>query len=338
MSRQASPTLIGAFVLGALILGTIAILLLAGGHWFQERRQHIMYFRVVGQGLQVGAPVVFLGVKVGTVKEIQLGMDEENRRMLVPVTVELEPHTVRTGRGEVINLQEKNTIRDLVKRGLRARLNTQSLLTGQLYVDLDFYPDKPARFFSNDPQASEIPTIPTTIEKLITLLEDFPIEEFLANLAAISSATNKIVSTEAMHNIPLRLEATLANLQSLTARFDAAGDPLLIETKKDLIELHKALDAVQAAMGKIGDAADRIAEFADTDAKLYGNVTQAGEELANAARNLRLLADEKSPTLEHLNDALQEITRAARALRLLADTLERQPEAVIRGKDSEEDK
>lgn len=338
MSRQANPTLIGAFVLGALVLGTIATLLLAGGHWFQERRQHIMYFRQVGQGLQVGAPVVFLGVKVGTVKEIELGIEEENRRMLVPVTVELEPHTVRTGSGEEINLQEKHTIRDLVNRGLRARLNTQSLLTGQLYVDLDFYPGQPAHFLSNDPEASEIPTIPTTMDKLGTLLENFPIDGFLADLAAISSALNKIVSSEAMQNIPLRLEGTLANLESLTTRLDAAGDPLLAETKTDLLELRKSLDAVREAMGKVGRAADRIAEFADTDAKLYGNAARAGGELAKAAEKLQILADEESPTIQHLNAALQEITRAARALRLLAETLERQPEAVLRGKKSAEEK
>ena len=70
MSKQANPTLIGAFVLGAIILGTVVVLLLAGGQWFQEKRQHMLYFDGAAQGLQVGAPVVFLGVKVGTVKRI----------------------------------------------------------------------------------------------------------------------------------------------------------------------------------------------------------------------------------------------------------------------------
>lgn len=63
MSKQASPTLIGGFVFGALVLGTIAVFLLAGGQWFQEREQYIIYFKEGGQGLQVGSPVVFLGSK-----------------------------------------------------------------------------------------------------------------------------------------------------------------------------------------------------------------------------------------------------------------------------------
>ncbi len=77
MSRKANPTLIGAFVVGAIALTVVTTLLLAGGSWFGERRQHIMYFEGAAQGLQVGAPVVFLGVKVGTVKQIQLGLDPQ---------------------------------------------------------------------------------------------------------------------------------------------------------------------------------------------------------------------------------------------------------------------
>ena len=87
MSRRAKPTLIGAFVLGALALVVFTTLLLAGGNWFGERRQHILYFEGAAQGLQVGAPVVFLGVKVGTVKQIQLGLDSQSRRFLVPETI-----------------------------------------------------------------------------------------------------------------------------------------------------------------------------------------------------------------------------------------------------------
>ncbi|MDD3619322.1 MAG: MlaD family protein, partial [Desulfobulbaceae bacterium] len=89
MSKKASPTLIGAFVFGAVTLGIIAVLLLAGGEWFQERRRHVMYFDEAAQGLQVGAPVVFLGVKVGTVKRVQLALDEPKDRFMVSVTIEI---------------------------------------------------------------------------------------------------------------------------------------------------------------------------------------------------------------------------------------------------------
>jgi len=331
MSRKANPTMIGAFVLGALILVIIIVLLLAGGNWFRERRQYIMYFQEVGQGLQVGAQAVFLGVRIGTVTEIRLGMDKDSR-IMVPVTIEIEPHTVRAGNGEQINLQDQSAIKKLIDRGLRARLKTQSLLTGQLYVDLDFYPDKPAHFFTGEPNSGEIPTIPTTVEVLTTMLEDFPVKEFLADVAAIGASTNKILSSEAVQNIPVRLEATLASLESLTARLDAESEPLLTQVKADLVELQEAISTVQDAMTRVGRAAGGIEKLTDAKSPMNDNIKRAAEELAGAATSLRQLADEDSPTVQRLNMSLEEISRAARALRQLAETLEREPEAIIRGK------
>ncbi len=332
MSRKANPTLIGAFVLGALALAVATILLLAGGSWFGERRQHVMYFEGAAQGLQVGAPVVFLGVKVGTVKQIQLGLDPQSRRFLVPVMIELEPHVVRTRGDEPIDLRDRATVRQLVERGLRARLRMQSLLTGQLYVDLDFHPDKPATFAALDPELSEIPTIRTAVQELTTKLEGFPMDKFLADVAAIGGAVNKLMSAQGTQELPRRLDATLRHLESLTARFDAQGGPILKDVRANLAELHKALLAAQTALARLDTAADRVAELARPDSRMAAGMTQASEELAKAAGAVRSLTEQESATVANVNAALKEITRAADALRMLAETLEQQPDAIWRGK------
>ena len=325
MSRQANPTLIGGFVLGAILLVAVVLLLLGGGELFQESRPHVLYFEGAAQGLQVGAPVVFLGVKVGTVKRIQLGLDAEHRRFMVPVTIEVEPNIVQSRGGEQVDLRDRNTIRQLVERGLRGRLKMQSLLTGQLYIDLDFHPDKPARFMASDPEVSEIPTIPTAVEELASKLERFPMDTFLADLAAISRSLNTILSSEAARMIPVRLEVTLAHLQSLSAKLDRDGGPMLAEMRTDLVEMRKALEAVRAAMVKVGGVAE-------AGTPMVASLAKASEELAKTAQALQGLAGEGAPTVRQLNTALQEISRAARALRLLAETLEQQPEAVVQGK------
>jgi paraquat-inducible protein B len=332
MSRKANPTLIGAFVLGALALAVIATLLLAGGSWFGERRQHVLYFEGAAQGLQVGAPVVFLGVKVGTVKQIQLGLDAQSRRFVVPVMIEVQPQVVRTRGGENIDLRDRATVRQLVERGLRGRLRLQSLLTGQLYVDLDFHPEKPAVFAALDPELSEIPTIRTTVQELTTKLEGFPMDKFLNDVAAISSAVNKLMSAQATQDLPQRLDVTLRHLQSLAARFDAQGGPILNDVRSNLAEMHKALLAAQAALAKLDTAADRVADLAKSDSRMVAGMTQASEELAKAAAAVRSLSEQESPTTQNLNAALKEIARAADALRLLAETLEQQPDAIWRGK------
>lgn len=339
MSKRANPTLIGIFVLGAIALAVVTILLVAGGEWFQEKRQHVMYFEGAAQGLQVGAPVVFLGVKVGTVKRIQLGLDEQSRMFVVPVTIEVEPAAVQTRSGQQVDLRDRQTIKQLVDRGLRARLKMQSLLTGQLYVDLDFYPDKPARFFALDANLSEIPTIPTTVDELSSRLEGFPMDKFLMNVAEIGESVNKILSSTAARELPLRLETTLNHLESLATKLDARAEPILEELRTDLIETRKALATAKTAAASVGAAADRIGSAADqvgglmtADSQPFKNITRASEELAAAAQAVRNLIEEESPTIQGLNATLREMARAASALRLLAETLEQQPGAILRGK------
>lgn len=332
MSKQANPALIGAFVLGAIALAVITTLLLAGGTWFGERRQHVLYFEGAAQGLQVGAPVVFLGVKVGTVKQIQLGLDEKSRRFLVPVMIEIEPQVVNTHGVEPVDLRDRATVRQLVERGLRGRLRMQSLLTGQLYVDLDFHPDKPPHFFALDPDQSEIPTIRTALEELTTKLEGFAMDKFMADVASISSAINKLMSDPATQELPKRLNATLRQLESLAARLDAQSKPIFKEVGQDLIEMRKALEGAQAALAKVETAADRVATLASPDSKMVSNMVRASDELAKAATSLRSLTAQDSPTVKNMNATLKEISRAADALRLLAETLEQQPDAIYRGK------
>lgn len=332
MSKRADPALIGAFVLGAIVLSVVTILLVAGDDWFRKRSQHMLYFEGAAHGLQVGAPVVFLGVKVGTVKHIRLGLDESNHKFVVPVTIEVEPHIVRSRDGEQIDLRDRETVRKLVERGLRARLRLQSILTGQLYVDLDFHPGKPARYIATDPAVSEIPTIRAAIQELTSRLEGFPMDRFLADVAAIGEALNQTLNTPEARNLPRRLDATLKHLESLAARLDAKSGPILDETRADLVEMRKALVAAQSAMARLETAADRVGALAGADSELVKNLTRASEELAGAAKAVRGLAEAESPTVQNVNQALKEIARAAQALRQLAELLEQQPDAILRGK------
>ena len=332
MSRKADPALIGAFVLGAIALAVTTILLVTGDDWFRKHSQHMLYFEGAAHGLQVGAPVVFLGVKVGTVKKIEIGLDESSRKFVVPVAIEVEPHIVRTKSGEQIDLRDRETLRRLVERGLRARLRLQSILTGQLYVDLDFHPDKPARFVATDPEVSEIPTVRTAVQELTAKLEGFPMDKFLADVAAIGTALSKTLDTPEMRNLPRRLDATLKHLESLAARLDAKSGPILDETRADLVEMKKALVAAQSAMARLESAADRIGTLASADSELVRNLTRASDELAGAAQTVRRLAVSESPTVQHANQALKETARAAEALRKLAELLEQQPDAILRGK------
>lgn len=325
MSRQASPTLIGAFVLGAFVLAVITILLLSGGQWFQHHRQQVLYFAEGAQGLQVGAPVVFLGVKVGTVKQIQIRLEEDSFKFLVPVTIEILPSVVQTRFVEQFDLTEPKILSQLIERGLRAQLRTQSLLTGQLYVSLDFYPDKSLRFFATDPTVSEIPTIPTTVEELSLKLERFPMDRFLNDIAAISTSLNNVLATNEIAELPRQLNRTLQHLESLARKLDNQSGPMLQDLRAELVALDEALTSVKLV-------ADRLAVLTDPTSPLLRTLNSAVEELAAAASAVRELSREDAPIAVHLDGMLHEVARAARAIRELAETLELQPEALLWGK------
>lgn len=338
MSRRASPTLIGAFVFGAVTLAVVTVLLVAGGQVFQERPRHVIYFEGAAQGLQIGAPVLFLGVKVGTVKQIQLGLDERNGRFTVVVTIEVEPNVVRSRAGEEIDLGKRVTLKGLVERGLRGQLRIQSLLTGQLYVDLDFHPEKPAVFVATDPDVSEIPSIPTPVQELTARLESLPWDKFFSAAEATSDFIDNLLADPATREIPRRLEAALAHLDLLVTRLDAETQPTMAALRGDLAELQQTLLVAQAAFNRLGAAADSVKVLASPDAPVFASLTRAAEELKSAALAVGAVAGEDSPQVAYLNAALQELTKAARSLRVLAETLEQQPQSLLRGKKAMEER
>src|SRR5262249_17834462 len=143
MSRRANPTVIGAFVLGGLVIAVAAVLTLASGSLFSKTQRFIMYFDEAVTGLSVGAPVIFQGVEIGHVVDVKVVLDNRQNRVGLPVVIEIDSSRFQVlgeSKGAVRTMEEQ------IDRGLRARLATQSILTGQLYVSLDYHPEKPAVF------------------------------------------------------------------------------------------------------------------------------------------------------------------------------------------------
>ena len=144
MSKQANKTVIGIFVVGAIALVVIAIVLLGSGKFFKQTLRAVCYFEGSVGGLNIGAPVVFRGVKIGSVTDVLLRADSTKLTFTIPVYIEIEPDkfTVVGARPKQLG----QNLKTFIDRGLRATLEMQSIVTGQMQVGLDFYPDKPAKF------------------------------------------------------------------------------------------------------------------------------------------------------------------------------------------------
>src|ERR1700675_3901096 len=139
MNKKISPTLIGAFVVGALALIVAAVLILGSGKLFLHSRDFVLYFDGSVNGLRGGAPGKFKGVEIGAVKNLllQLGSDLSVQHIPVIIRVDAEKITKRGGEGAAVTDPEVG--KELIDQGLRGQLQMESFLTGLLYVGLDSF-------------------------------------------------------------------------------------------------------------------------------------------------------------------------------------------------------
>lgn len=336
MSRQADPKLVGAFVLGGAALLVAAILLLSSGDLWQKRPTYILYFEGSTTGLQIGSPVVFRGVKIGTVESIGLSVNEETFEFLVPVRIKAERYALQNLEGRSVSLQSMGRDSDLVKRGLRARLKTMSFLTGQLYIDLDFYPDKPAVLHARD-TSREIPTLPTEVQELTNKLDKLNIEKLIEDVSVISDSIRRLVSSPSASNALQNLDQALGNLAQLTETLNERSTRLALETRSVLQESASTLRTSREALAQITEGARNLTALTRPDSAPILALTQASEELARTARALRDATGEESPANVQLTEALKQIAASARALRALSEAIESQPESLLQGRRVKED-
>jgi paraquat-inducible protein B len=321
MSRRANPTLIGAFVVGALVLAIAAVLLLGSGNLFVNKPRFVLYFKGSVKGLSVGSPVNFRGVNIGTVTNIRLVMGMSPSEIRIPVTIEIDPASFVRGKQMIkqMSAQSKENINRLIRAGLRAQLQLQSLLTGQLFIQLDFYPGTPVERVGGT-EYPEIPTIPTPIEKITKKLEDFPVEKIMNNILSTSEGVNALVNSPELHQAALSLNEALKSIDGLVKSS---------ELQQSIASLHTALDELGTLSRNLNGRLEPLSS--DMHAMLDESRLAMAQARATLESTQHLVNDQK--LLYSIDNALAEITAAARSIHELSDFLERQPQSLLRGKD-----
>jgi len=345
--------MIGLFVVGAIALVVLAIGVLGSGKFFTQKFNYFMVFEGSVKGLNVGSPLVFRGVKVGAVSGIRMYFNFATKVPIVLVYVESEkgqvaPYNIDEATAkELVKQGQYSFMKELIARGLRAQLEMQSIVTGQLQVSLDLYPDKPAVYTGIDKTVMEIPTIPTPLQQLTKKLESLPLEEIFNNAnSAMAGIANLVQSPELKESIA-NLNIALKDVQTLVRNVDAQVKPLtagLSDTIRDAQKLVKNIDGQVASLGPnlneaIGDGRKLIrnvdGSVESIKVKLDGTLstaTSALEEARKLIQDLEASASEDSSLMYRLNETLREVGKAARSLSTLADYLERHPEALLGGK------
>ncbi len=317
MSEKPHVVAIGAFVVGAVLIALTTIIYVLGSGLGVERDKVVMVFDGSVKGLSVGAPVALRGVQIGQVTDIELILDADTVELIMLVEAELRNDNIRR-RGNT----QRDLTEELIHRGLRAQLNTQSLLTGLLYIQLDFHPETPVNLVDIDSPYLQIPTIPTGLERLTREVEDIDIAKIASDLEATVEGLNAFITSEGFQTLPGELRDTLASVNTLS-------EDLRAQLKTTGPKLDRALDGASQTL------ATADAELSQVSALVQTNLTVLDEAIAafrGAMEEVDGFVSPDSTTTHELNRALREISNAGRALQALAKTLEAQPEALIRGK------
>lgn len=307
-------------MLGAITLAIAAVIILGSGRLFTPQHLFVLYFSSDVNGLKVGAPVKFRGVEIGSVTAILLSVgtprqNEQARNAAdqyrIPVIIDLETEKL-IRRGAAASLDDPAQVAQAIKKGLRAQLNVESLVTGLLYVDLDFRPDTPANFYMGaDSPYPEIPTVPTKLEQAATTLSKMMAQLEKINFdEVIKSLTNTAIAITTLANSPK------------------------IQTAVDSLNLAaRSLGQASAGVNRLAASLDREIGPMGNDLRLTTEQTRATlKQTQDTLAAVQMTLGPNAPLNYELAQTLEQTSAAARSLRELSDYLRRNPSSVVRGR------
>ncbi|TYO95855.1 paraquat-inducible protein B [Geothermobacter ehrlichii] len=331
MLRRADPKLIGAFVLGAMVLAIAGLVFFGKGGLLTPRQRYILYFDSSVKGLAVGAPVTFRGVRIGRVADISVRINPADYTFKIPVIIDIEPKRIEQIRqdgqnGDLLpNLNREDPLQVLIAKGLRGQLQLQSLITGQLFVQLDMYPDTEIVLSGYPSPYPEIPTIRSSLDELSQTLEKLPLQEIVDKVISTLDGLQELVHNADLADSLFKLNHGLDQLRDLLASLDRELAPTLKDFRAAARSVQQTADSIAADVGEMGQRTGRSLDQLDR------TLAEARRLIAGAEKTLQGV-EETGPQLRQM---LEELHRTARSLRLVSDALNENPDMLLRGRGQE---
>ncbi|MEY3289181.1 MAG: hypothetical protein RLZZ419_1423 [Pseudomonadota bacterium] len=332
MSKPVNPYTLGAFLVGSLTLLIVAILVFGGGQFLKKKTEYVIFFDGALNGLNIGAPVKLQGVQIGTVKEISLELDQKFVRISKPVVIEIDPGVLLDGSGKPLHIassmeERKENTQRLINSGLKAQLQTQSLLTGLLYVEVNFFRDEPLQLTGiNYKDLPELPSVPTTVDQLkstadelLSKFRQLPIEDMVKDLAVTLKEIKDIATSDELKKNRADLTKTLAETEHLVANLNKGLVPLLNNMNETMADTRNLVQQFTHDIKPVLISSE----------KTLNTATSVLLESNHALGSVEALAAPDAP----LWQSLEALRDAAQSTKDLTDYLERHPDSILYGKE-----
>jgi paraquat-inducible protein B len=266
----------------------------------------------------------------------------------IPVYAELSQARTYTRQSTAVT---HDLVAKIVEDGLKARLDTESFLTGVLYVDLDFQPGEPAVLIGGGPEGYvEIPTLPTrvgeVIRKVTAALAEVDIKEMIESITSAAKGVDELARSPRIDQGFTSVDQTLTRYRELAQTLDANVKTLTKELESTLSAAREALAQTKNTM-KNGEATftevnDLARDLRQQGHDLVGAVQRASqsvqdiqEGVTGTLKSVEVVLDPDAPLVLQLRDTLWQLGRASHSLALFADELQRNPSLLLRGRDVE---
>jgi paraquat-inducible protein B len=333
MSQKANPTLIGAFVFGAIVIAIGAIVFFGAANLFSKKQEYVTYFNQSVSGLGIGSNVKYKGVTVGKVTKVQLKFKGEDAPPIVKVLFDLDADNLLNNLGVNVDLSSRELNKKMVDRGFRSKLDFESLISGQLFIALDFYKDA-APPVLEDPNAKigpyEIPPQPSDIDAILgnltKAISNLGNVDFLAlskELDSLLVDARKAINSMKLDELGPSLTKTSDSITKTSDSFSKLvnGDQI----RDTLKSVQGSFDQLTVTLKKLDPAMKNLGPTLEEAKGTMANLQKSTADLS------RLLKPDSGFRYQ-LDGAMSQINAAADSIQRLSDFLQRHPNSILFGR------
>lgn len=295
MKNKVNPLAIGMFVLVAVAIAIVTVMVFGAAKFFSDTEEVVSLFSESVNGLDVGAPVKYKGVLIGKVSAIRISAEnqsEQENSVAIVYSIDLDMLRRKT-RGRIVNFYD--WLESQVRDGLRAKLNYQSIVTGMLYIELDYLAEKDEdielkyggfRYVEVPSAKSGLAELGKAVEKAVMNISQIDFKDMASNANSALLKINAKLDELDVKDMSAKLTTTLANADELLKNSNAlVSDPNIAKSLRDLdaflVEGSNTLTDIRAAVGKFDGLISPQSPFRFELALLFRNLNESMSSISN---------------------------------------------------------